>query len=115
MSHKHSSTPFVHLHVHTHYSLLDGASRIDELVRQAKDMGMPAIAVTDHGNMFGAIEFYQAAIEAGIKPIIGMEAYIAEWIYGISGRKEYIEKLGEKKFNRLKADRRLAAPVNYGY
>ncbi|MBN2561100.1 MAG: DNA polymerase III subunit alpha [Phycisphaerae bacterium] len=72
-----ATTPFAHLHVHTHYSLLDGAVRIDELVRAAKDMGMPAIAITDHGNMFGAIEFYQTAINTGIKPIIGMEAYIA--------------------------------------
>jgi DNA polymerase-3 subunit alpha len=72
-----ATTPFVHLHVHTHYSLLDGANRIDELVKTAKDMGMPAVAVTDHGNMFGAIEFYQAAIEAGIKPVVGMEAYMA--------------------------------------
>ncbi len=70
-------TPFVHLHCHTHYSLLDGANRIDELVQTAKQMGMPAIAITDHGNMFGAVEFYRAALAAGIKPIIGMEAYIA--------------------------------------
>ena len=68
---------FVHLHCHTHYSLLDGANRIDTLVSSAKKMGMPAIAITDHGNMFGVIEFYRTAIAAGIKPIIGMEAYIA--------------------------------------
>lgn len=68
---------FVHLHVHTHYSLLDGANRIDELVQTAKDMQMPAVALTDHGNLFGAIEFYQAAIKAGIKPVLGMEAYMA--------------------------------------
>ena len=71
----HSS--FVHLHCHTHYSLLDGANRIDDLVKTAKSMDMPAIAITDHGNMFGAIEFYLAAIAAGIKPILGLEAYIA--------------------------------------
>ena len=70
-------SPFVHLHVHTHYSLLDGAKCIDELVKTAKAMHMPAIAITDHGNMFGVIEFYRSAIAAGIKPIIGMEAYIA--------------------------------------
>ena len=68
---------FVHLHVHTHFSLLDGANRIGELVDSAKEMGMPAIAVTDHGNLFGAIEFYQAAIKAGVKPIVGIEAYVA--------------------------------------
>ena len=71
------SNSFVHLHCHTHYSLLDGANRVQDLVRTAKDMGMPAIAITDHGNMFGAVEFYQAALHAGVKPIIGMEAYIA--------------------------------------
>ncbi len=68
---------FVHLHVHTHYSLLDGANRIDELVRATKDLGMPAVALTDHGNLFGAIEFYQEAIKAGVKPILGLEAYMA--------------------------------------
>jgi DNA polymerase-3 subunit alpha len=69
--------PFVHLHVHTEYSLLDGACRTAGLVRAAKEMGMPAIAVTDHGNLFGAIEFYTAAVGAGIKPIIGCELYVA--------------------------------------
>ncbi len=73
-----TSTPgFVHLHVHTHYSLLDGANRIDELIAKAKAMGQPAVAITDHGNMFGAIEFYQAAVAAGVKPILGMESYLA--------------------------------------
>lgn len=72
-----SPIPFVHLHVHTHYSLLDGANRIDELIRTAKEQGSPAIAITDHGNMFGVIEFYQEAKKQGIKPIIGMEAYVA--------------------------------------
>ncbi len=68
---------FCHLHVHTHYSLLDGATRIDDLVGRARQMGMPAVAITDHGNMFGAIEFYEAARAAGIKPIIGCETYMA--------------------------------------
>ncbi len=68
---------FVHLHVHTEYSLLDGASRIDDLAKTAKEMGMPAVAMTDHGVMFGAIEFYKACKEAGIKPIIGCEIYVA--------------------------------------
>ncbi len=68
---------FVHLHVHTQYSLLDGASRIDGLVEAAKRNNMPAVAITDHGNMFGAIEFYQACVKGGVKPIIGVEAYIA--------------------------------------
>src|SRR2546423_4921129 len=68
---------FVHLHLHTEYSLLDGAVRMKELMKKAAEFGMPAVAVTDHGNLFGAIEFYQEATRAGIKPIIGCEAYIA--------------------------------------
>jgi len=68
---------FVHLHVHTQYSLLDGACLIKNLVDAARRMKMPALAVTDHGNMFGAIEFYQACMRSGIKPIIGSEVYLA--------------------------------------
>src|SRR5437588_11207582 len=68
---------FVHLHLHTEYSLLDGAVRMKELMRKAAEFKMPAVAMTDHGNLFGAIEFYQEAQNAGIKPIIGCEAYIA--------------------------------------
>jgi DNA polymerase-3 subunit alpha len=68
---------FTHLHVHTEYSLLDGMCRIPRLVQKAKELGMDSLAITDHGVMYGAIEFYQAAKEAGIKPIIGIEIYIA--------------------------------------
>jgi len=68
---------FVHLHLHTEFSLLDGAIRLEELFQQAKNYRMPALAVTDHGSMFGAIEFYQQAERAGIKPIIGCELYVA--------------------------------------
>ena len=68
---------FVHLHLHTEYSLLDGAVRMKELMRKAAEFEMPAVAITDHGNLFGAIEFYQEATKAGIKPIIGCEAYMA--------------------------------------
>jgi len=68
---------FVHLHVHSHYSLLDGACKIPELVETARQYGMPAVAVTDHGNLFGAIEFYREATDAGVKPILGYEAYVA--------------------------------------
>ncbi|MFA5060486.1 MAG: DNA polymerase III subunit alpha [Candidatus Omnitrophota bacterium] len=68
---------FVHLHVHTQYSLLDGACRIKELVKKAADCKMPALGMTDHGNMFGAVEFYQAAVKNGVKPIIGCESYVA--------------------------------------
>ena len=71
---KHSD--FVHLHNHSKYSLLDGACRIDRMVQRALEFRMPALAITDHGNMFGAIEFYSEAMTHGIKPIIGMEAYV---------------------------------------
>src|SRR3989344_4620343 len=67
---------FVHLHTHSHYSLLDGLSKLDEMIALAKKYEMPAIALTDHGNMYGAIEFYKLCKAAGIKPIIGVEAYI---------------------------------------
>ncbi|HTY58245.1 MAG TPA: PHP domain-containing protein, partial [Bacteroidota bacterium] len=67
---------FVHLHNHSHYSLLDAACRIEDLVQAAVDDGMPAVALTDHGVLFGAIEFYKKAKKSGIKPIIGVEAYI---------------------------------------
>ena len=70
-------TPFVHLHVHTEYSLLDGACRVKDLVQTCKRLAMPAVAVTDHGNLFGAIEFYGAAKAAGVKPIVGCEVYMA--------------------------------------
>ena len=68
---------FVHLHLHSQYSLLDGAVKIGDVIQRARDYRMPALAVTDHGNMFGAIEFYSKASAAGIKPIIGCEAYVA--------------------------------------
>src|SRR5450432_15199 len=68
---------FVHLHLHTEYSLLDGAIRMKELMKKAREFKMPAVAMTDHGNLFGAIEFYVEARNAGVKPIIGCEAYIA--------------------------------------
>ncbi len=67
---------FVHLHVHTPYSLLDGACRIDALVDRAKELGMSALAITDHGNLFGAVAFYEACVKKGIKPIIGCEIYL---------------------------------------
>ncbi len=69
--------PFVHLHCHTHYSLLDGASRVPELVQHVKGLGMNAVAITDHGNLYGAIEFYRECTDAGLNPIIGYEAYVA--------------------------------------
>jgi DNA polymerase-3 subunit alpha len=68
---------FTHLHVHTHYSLLDGLGKIDDLLKRAKEYGMSSLAITDHGTMYGVVEFYQKAKEAGIKPIIGCEFYLA--------------------------------------
>lgn len=72
---------FVHLHVHTEYSLLDGAGKIEELVRQAKQLGMKALAITDHGAMYGVIPFYQACKREGIRPIIGCEVYLTSGDY----------------------------------
>ncbi len=68
---------FVHLHLHTEYSLLDGASRPEALAKRVSQLGMPACAITDHGNMFGAVEFYNAMKGVGVKPIIGCEMYVA--------------------------------------
>jgi len=71
-----SAQPFTHLHLHTEYSLLDGANKLSTLVSRVKELGMTSVAMTDHGNMFGAIDFYKQMKEAGLKPIIGMEGYI---------------------------------------
>ena len=68
---------FVHLHVHTEYSLLDGACRIDGLAKRVRELGQSAVAVTDHGVMYGAIDFYRACLKEGVKPIIGCEVYVA--------------------------------------
>jgi DNA polymerase-3 subunit alpha len=87
-----TENPFVHLHVHSEYSLLDGACRIPDLVRKAQEDGQTAMALTDHGVMFGALEFYTACKAAGIKPIIGVEAYIAPL-----GRFDRSERKGEGK------------------
>ena len=82
---------FVHLHLHTEYSLLDGACRIDSLAGRAKELGFPALAVTDHGAMYGAVSFYRACRRAGVKPIIGCEVYVAprsrtDREYGVDSR-----------------------------
>lgn len=82
--------PFVHLHLHTEYSLLDGATRIDELLAKCKEFNMPAVAVTDHGNMYCAWKFLKAAKAAGIKPIIGCEFYMCENLHNVGyDNKEY--------------------------
>ena len=81
--------PFVHLHVHTEYSLLDGAARIKKLVKLAKEYGMPAVAITDHGNMYGATHFFDACKEVGIKPIFGTEFYVAPDIHNKTGKQNF--------------------------
>ena len=70
-----ASPEFCHLHVHTQYSLLDGACRTEQLGEKAARLGMPAVGMTDHGNMFGAVDFYSTMHEHGVKPIIGYEGY----------------------------------------
>ena len=72
-----SDTPFVHLHCHTDYSLLDGACEISQLMDLVAEQNMPAVAMTDHGNLFGAVEFYNSATAKGIHPVIGCEVYVA--------------------------------------
>ena len=69
---------FVHLHLHSQYSLLDGANRLDDVIGAAKGAGMGSLALTDHGNLFGAVEFYKRARKQGVNPIVGMEAYVAQ-------------------------------------
>ncbi|MBS1708271.1 MAG: DNA polymerase III subunit alpha [Armatimonadetes bacterium] len=83
------SRPFVHLHNHTEYSLLDGANRIPDMVARAKELDMPAVAITDHGVMFGCMEFYFECKKKGVKPLIGMEAYVApNGLHNKQGREE---------------------------
>src|SRR3989344_4576028 len=86
-------TKFVHLHTHSHYSLLDGLAKIDDLIARAKEHGMDAVALTDHGVLYGAIEFYKKARKAGVKPILGLEAYMAP-------RDRFSKEPGEK-YNHL--------------
>src|SRR3954471_6504999 len=133
-----TTPPFAHLHCHSHYSLLDGASPIDELVSRAKELGMNALAITDHGNLYGALEFYQACRGAGINPIVGYEAYVApnsrhERSVGPKGESSYhltllaqnrtgfqnLVKLASKAFlegfyHKPRIDRELLAEMNEG-
>jgi DNA polymerase-3 subunit alpha len=96
---------FVHLHNHTHYSLLDGLTKIDEMIERAKEQGSPAVAITDHGTMYGVIEFYQKAKKAGVKPIIGVETYLTP-----GSRFDKNTKDDAKRFHLL-----LLAKNNEGY
>ena len=83
-----STNPFVHLHVHSEYSLLDGSAKIEELISRTKEMGMNSIAITDHGVMYGAIDFYKEAKKADIKPILGCEVYVADTSRHVKERRE---------------------------
>jgi DNA polymerase-3 subunit alpha len=87
---------FVHLHTHSHYSLLDGLAKIDDLIGRAKELGMKALALTDHGNLYGAVEFYKKALKEDIKPILGVEAYIAK---GSRFEKQYQKNNGKNYFH----------------
>ena len=97
---------FSHLHVHTQYSLLDGAASIKSLVKKAKADGMPALAITDHGNMFGAFEFYQAVTKEGLMPVIGCEFYVVEDRF----QKSFTQGAKDKRFHQL-----LLAKNQQGY
>ena len=85
--------PFTHLHVHSQYSILDGAASVDALVNKAKKDGMKALALTDHGTMFGIKEFHSACKKAGIKPILGCETYVAERTF--NDKKDKVDRSGD--------------------
>lgn len=97
---------FVHLHVHTEYSLLDGSCKIKEIALRAKELGMEHLAITDHGNMYGVIDFYKAAKAAGINPVIGCEVYVAP-----GSRFDREISKGDERYNHLV----LLAENNTGY
>ena len=109
-----TSDPFIHLHLHTEYSILDGAVRIHDLMEKAQRCKMPAVAMTDHGNMFGAIEFYQAAKAADIKPIIGCEAYLTPPGVALTDRKP-APVAGGKEKRPHSSHLTLLAATNEGY
>lgn len=83
-----SKEKFVHLHVHTEYSLLDGAARVKDLILKTKQLGMSSVAITDHGSMFGIVEFYKTATRNNIKPILGCEIYVSKGKYTEKGPKD---------------------------
>ncbi|MCB1134145.1 MAG: PHP domain-containing protein, partial [Verrucomicrobiae bacterium] len=115
-----AADPFIHLHLHTEYSLLDGAVRIKDLIGKAERCKMPAVAMTDHGNVFGAIDFYQAAKKSGVKPIIGCEAYLTPPGVRMTDRKTAIEEAAGANGNGAKRKKRnshltLLAETNEGW
>src|SRR5258708_2323248 len=91
-----AKSQFVHLHVHTEYSMLDGLSKIPALIKKVKEHGQTAVAITDHGGMFGAVSFFNACRKEGIKPIIGVEAYMAQ-----NSRLDKQTKMGNDQFHIL--------------
>ena len=107
--------PFIHLHLHTEYSLLDGAVRIADLMKKVERCKMPAVAMTDHGNIFGAIEFYQKAKKAGIKPIIGCEAYLTPPGVALTDKKADPVTVGGKQKKKRNSHITLLASTNEGY
>ena len=107
--------PFIHLHLHTEYSLLDGAVRIKDLMKKAERCKMPAVAMTDHGNIFGAIDFYQQAKKAGIKPIIGCEAYLTPPGVALTDKKAEPIAVGSKAKRKRNSHITLLAATNVGY
>ena len=106
---------FTHLHLHTEYSLLDGVGKIDEYLDRCKELGMSSMAVTDHGNMFCAIDFYKKAIKKGIKPVIGIEAYIGEKKEVVVTEGIKAEKVDTKEVDRKSYHIILLAKNNKGY
>ena len=105
-----SADSFAHLHVHTEYSMLDGAAKVDDLFRTAAEMGMPAVATTDHGFVFGAYDFWKTAKKHGVKPIIGVEAYLTP---GTARQDKHPREVGRppQPLGRRRLGRRLPTPT----
>lgn len=111
---------FVHLHVHSEYSLLDGACRIEGLVARAKAMGQEAVAITDHGVMYGVVDFYKAAKKAGIRPILGCEVYVAartrkDKVHGVDNEHGHLVLLCENETGYRNLTRLVSAAWTEGF